>query len=229
MKFRNIRIISLLLVLVMLCGMMPMPAFATEETEANPWSGRSAVFVGDSITAGSGTTKIYYSFLEEALGFDSVTAMGVGGSCVSAYSDYGTGNQPLINRYETIPSADLIVIFMGTNDYGHETPLGTVEDTEDGTFYGALNTIIPDLVAKHPSSKIVFVTPLHRYGFGTSKILETAFTYDSIPNGVGASLGDYVSNYEKTISIEELIKQIEEISSILKKNTVLIPFPNNTT
>ena len=162
------------------------------EAEENLWSGRSAVFVGDSITAGIGTTKLYYQFLEEALELGSVTAMGVSGSCISAYSDYGTGNQPLINRYQSIPSADLIVIFMGTNDYGHETPLGTAEDSQDGTFYGALNTIIPDLVAKHPSSKIVFVTPLHRYGFGTSKILGINFTYDNIPNGVGATLGDYV-------------------------------------
>ena len=194
MKLLNKRILSFFLALVMLCGMMPIPALATEngESEANPWSGRSAVFVGDSITAGSGTTKTYYRYLEEALDLGSVTAMGVGGSCVSAYSDYGTGNQPLINRYQNIPSADLIMVFMGTNDYGHETPLGTQADTKDATFYGALNTIIPALVAKHTSSKIVFVTSLHRYGFGTSKILGTQFTYDNIPNGVGATLGDYV-------------------------------------
>ena len=183
--------LSLLLVLVMLCGMMPMTAFASEN-EANPWEGRSAVFVGDSITAGTGTTKLYYQFLEETLGFSSVTAMGVAGSCISAYSDYGTSNQPLINRYQNIPSADLIVIFMGTNDYGHETPLGSMEDTQDGTFYGALNTIVPNLVETHTSSKIVFVTPLHRYGFGTSVILGTQFTSDDVANGVGATLGDYV-------------------------------------
>ncbi len=164
----------------------------------NLWSSRSAVFVGDSITAGVGTTKLYYQFLEEALDFSSVTAMGVGGSCFSAASDYGQKNQPLINRYQSIPTADLIVIFMGTNDYGHETPLGTLSDTGDGTFYGALNTIIPALVQKHTSSKIVFVTSLHRYGLGTSGILGTAFTYDHIPNGVGATLGDYV-NALKTV------------------------------
>ena len=190
MKLMNKRIISLLLALVMLCGMMPMTVFAAEETEANPWSGRSAVFVGDSITAGTGTTKTYHQFLEEALGLGSVTAMGVPGSCVSAASDYSQSNQPLINRYQSIPSADLIVIFMGTNDYGHETPLGSMEDTQDGTFYGALNTIIPNLVAKHPSSKIVFVTPLHRYGFGTSKILGIKFTYDSIPNALNAFVNE---------------------------------------
>ena len=209
------RIVSFVLTLALLLGCVPVQSFAREtqspveivdipvpETtepivaevtpETSPWEGRSVVFVGDSITAGSGTTKIYYQYLKETLGFGSVTAMGVPGSCVSAASDYGTGNSPLINRYQNIPGADLIVIFMGTNDYGHETPLGTPADTGDGTFYGALNTILPALVAKYPDSRIVCATPLHRYGFGTSKILGTAFTYDNIPNGVGATLGDYV-------------------------------------
>ena len=185
---------ALLLALVMVLSMSPMPALSTGigAAEENPWNGRSAVFVGDSITAGSGTEKIYYEYLQEALGFGSVTAMGVAGSCISAASDYGQSNQPLIDRYQNIPTADLIVVFMGTNDYGHETPLGSAEDTQDGTFYGALNTIVPALAEKHTSGKLVFVTPLHRYGFGTSAILGTQFTYDSEPNGVGATLGDYV-------------------------------------
>ena len=189
------KVLSLILTLVLLGSMMPVHSLARESEEAkeNPWSGKSAVFVGDSITAGTGTTKIYYEYLKETLGFGSVTAMGVGGSCISGASDYGQGNQPLISRYQNIPSADLIVIFMGTNDYGHETPLGSASDTQDGTFYGALNTVIPALVEKHPSSKIVFVTSLHRYGAGTSKILGTKFTYDHLPNGVGATLGDYVT------------------------------------
>lgn len=94
----------MILFLVMLIGLVPVQAFASEE---NLWSGRSAVFVGDSITAGSNTTKTYYSYLEENLGFGSVTAMGVSGSCISAASDYGQSNQPLINRYQNIPSSDL--------------------------------------------------------------------------------------------------------------------------
>ena len=34
---------------------------------------------------------------------------------------------------------------MGTNDYGHETPMGTIDDMEDISFYGALNVIIPGI------------------------------------------------------------------------------------
>ena len=88
------KILSFILAMTLAIGMMPMQALAIEN-EANPWKGRSTVFVGDSITAGSGTTKIYYEYLEESLGFGSVTPMGVGGSCVSTASDYiGTHLRP---------------------------------------------------------------------------------------------------------------------------------------
>jgi lysophospholipase L1-like esterase len=158
----------------------------------NFWADKTMVCVGDSITAGSGTTQTYWAMLKEILGLSKMTGMGVGGSCVSAKSDYGTGNSPLINRYTSIPEADLITIFMGTNDWGHETPLGTIDDTTDVSFYGALNVIIPGLMKMYPNSRIIWITPMHRYKFGTSKILGTAFTYDHIPNGRDCTLKDYV-------------------------------------
>ncbi len=163
------------------------------ESTVNNWKNKTAVFVGDSITYGSGTSKRYWEYLDTNLELSTVTNMGVNSSCVSTKSDYGTNNQPLINRYTTIPDADLISIFMGTNDYGHETPLGTINDSTDTSFYGALNIIIPQLKNSHPNSRIVFLTPIHRYGAGTSGILGTAYTYDNVPNGVGATLEDYVN------------------------------------
>ena len=156
------------------------------------WLGASAVFLGDSITYGVGTDKTYHAYIDARSVFQSVQAMGVAGSCISSQSDYGSGNSPLIYRYTSIPNADLIVIFMGTNDYGHETPLGSATDTADISFYGALNVIIPGIQTQHPDSQLVFVTPLHRYGFGSSKILDTQFTYDHIANGRGHTLSDYV-------------------------------------
>lgn len=161
----------------------------------NKLSGKTAVFVGDSITYGIGTTDgaRYWEVLGESLELSNVTGMGVAGSCISTKSNYGNSNSPLINRYDSIPEADLITIFMGTNDYGHETPLGTINDKRDTSFYGALNVILPSLIKKYPNSRIVVVTPLHRYGFGTSGNLGTAFTYDYLENGGGANLEDYVN------------------------------------
>ena len=91
-----------------------------------------------------------------------------------------------------LPYSDIFVIFMGTNDYGHETPLGTIADTTDVSFYGALNVVIPNLLAMHPNSKIIWITPMHRYGFGTSSVNGKNFTYDHLPNGRGHTLKDYV-------------------------------------
>lgn len=157
------------------------------------WSNASVVFVGDSITAGTNTTKTYHSYLKDMGVFRSVKAQGYGGSCFSTQSDYGLEKHPLTERYDTIPSADLIVIFMGTNDYGHETPLGTIADTTDVSFYGALNVVVTGLREKYPDSQLVFATPLHRFGFGSSAILGTKFSYDNLPNGEGHSLEDYVN------------------------------------
>ncbi len=151
------------------------------------WANKSAVFVGDSITVGSGVTagNRYWELLEDYLQLGNVTDMGIGGSCISVTSDYGTQYNPLATRYNSIPKADLIQIFMGTNDYGHDTPLGTIADTTDISFYGALNLIIPALQTKYPESRIVFVTPLHRYG-------ANGLTYDYTENGAGNTLKDYV-------------------------------------
>ncbi|MBQ5809769.1 MAG: SGNH/GDSL hydrolase family protein [Clostridia bacterium] len=154
------------------------------------WSNASAVFVGDSITAATEhTSKFYYEYLKEILNFGSVAKDATAGSCISATSNYANGNRPLIGRYQSIPNGDLIVIFMGTNDFGHATPLGTINDTKDESFYGALNVIIPGIKSAHPNSQIVMVTPMHR------NLKSTGMNYanDSEPNKKGATLADYVN------------------------------------
>ena len=133
------------------------------DTTPTDWTGASAVFVGDSITAGTGTTKTYHEYLKEILGFGSVENKGIAGSCIGIKSNYSSTNTPLISRYTTIPDAELIVIFMGTNDFGHATPLGTVNDSTDISFYGVLNVILPSVKEAHPYSQLVVMTPIHRY------------------------------------------------------------------
>ncbi len=186
------KILCVLLLAVMFMGVLSINILIADGAESD-WSGASAVFVGDSITYGSRTEKVYHTYIDEFGVFDSVHSMGVSGSCISSQSDYGYGCSPLADRYSSIPDANLIVIFMGTNDYSHETPLGCPSDMTDVSFYGALNVIISGIKALHNDSQLVFVTPLHRFGFGTSKILGTQFTYDYIANGRGHTLADYVN------------------------------------
>lgn len=163
----------------------PVPDVPTD------WSGVSAVFLGDSITdASKHTSKFYYEHLKESLNLGSVKKQATSGSCISVKSDYGTNHSPLTGRYKNIPEGELIVIFMGTNDYGHATPLGSIADTTDISFYGALNTVISGIQADHPDSQIVMVTPLHRT---TTKSSGMTSSKDSDANKVGATLEDYVN------------------------------------
>ena len=59
--------------------------------------------------------------------------------------------------------ADIIVVFGGTNDYGHgDAAFGTFDSHDVHTFYGALHTLCQKLINKYPDAEIVFMTPLHR-------------------------------------------------------------------
>lgn len=189
---------------------------ATEGIQAKgPWAGKTVAFVGDSITAGTNCEgDTYWQLLQESLELGSAEVLATAGSCISSTSDYGNENDPLINRYNDIPEADLITIFMGTNDYGHDTPLGTIDDTSDVSFYGALNVIIPALQAKQPNAKIVFITPIHRYGFGINSATGEEHTFDSVPNGAGYTLEDYVNAIKAVcekynVSVIDLYTELE--------------------
>ena len=169
-----------------------LDVWSVEFIHYSKWEGKKAIFIGDSITAGSGTSagNRYWEILGNKLGFGEVIGYGIAGSCISTTSNYGMGNSPIVNRWETIANsnldADLVFIFAGTNDYGHLTPIGQSTDTTDVSFYGALNIILSGLKEKLPNATIVYMTPLHRYGFG-------GFTYDYIDTSAGANLEDYVN------------------------------------
>lgn len=61
------------------------------------------------------------------------------------------------------PDADIVVVFGGTNDYGHgNAPFGSFDDRDDSTFCGALHVLFRKLIGKYPAAEIVICTPLHR-------------------------------------------------------------------
>lgn len=133
--------------------------------EKKSYAGMSAVFVGDSITNGAELEKgdkIYWQIVSENLKMGEITGMGVNGSCYSAKSEFGLDHEPLISRYQKIPQADLIFIALGCNDFGRNTPMGTIEDKEDISFYGAMNYILDQLAVQCPDSQIVLLTPIPR-------------------------------------------------------------------
>lgn len=126
----------------------------------------NVTFVGDSITYGFLVGKSFVDFIIEKNIFKSVSVSAVPGSCVSIRSDRGLIHDPLVTRLKDIPlDSDLVIFFMGTNDYKHDSPLGNMEDQEDISFIGALNYSFKYIKNNIPSAEMMYVLPIRRLDF----------------------------------------------------------------
>lgn len=139
--------------------------------------GKLVAFMGDSITYGTGITYPYHALVKDQLGLGRVNNYGVNGCSISA-SNGVSPSEAIATRYSQIKKEhDVVVIAGGTNDYSGSTPMGTLADTTDISFYGAMRVLCEGLINRFLGKKIIFVTPLHR-------ATETV-------NSVGKTLTDY--------------------------------------
>ncbi|MCV9884695.1 SGNH/GDSL hydrolase family protein [Metabacillus halosaccharovorans] len=137
----------------------------------NNFTDKTANFIGDSITFGyeSGTgsrvAKPYPTIVKELLGLSSINNYGINGSTIAGDTATSKGYEPIVERYiDMSDNADFVIVAAGTNDFGSDrrVPLGTITDTVNTTFYGALNNLCEGLVNKYLNSTIFFTTPLKR-------------------------------------------------------------------
>lgn len=131
-------------------------------------------FLGDSITEGAGAERPEnkYTYLTaKDLGAEEVN-YGVGGSRIA--KQIRRTNNPdddvFMCRAVKLPTdADFTFVFGGTNDYGHgDAKLGTFEDRDTYTFYGAMHELVAYMVGRFPKNKLCFILPIPRYDQGNS-------------------------------------------------------------
>ena len=130
----------------------------------------SANFLGDSITEGCGTSgadKIFHAVLARKTGMKIARNYGIGGSRIADQKDRSRDadrNRSYCERFSAMDDdASLIVVFGGTNDFGHgDAPIGCMSDRTPDTFYGACHYLMEGLINKYPSATIVIMTPVHR-------------------------------------------------------------------
>ena len=126
--------------------------------------------LGDSITAGVGTSSINHRFGELLMSHSGaiVRNYGISGTRIARQHKPTVDNPDFDKHYVSRvdgmeADADVICVFGGTNDFGHgDAPLGEMSDRTDTTFYGALHALYTALINKYPTSKIVVLTPMHR-------------------------------------------------------------------
>lgn len=68
---------------------------------------------------------------------------------------------------EKLKQCKMVVLAMGTNDFGNNAPLGTVSDTGTDTFYGAFRSWLTYFQTHNPNLPIIVVTPFKRDTWAT--------------------------------------------------------------
>ena len=165
-------------------------------------TGKTIVFLGDSITEGVGAScqeNRFSDVLVRLGGFEKSYNHGISATRIARQRVIQYENDVDIlsfcERFDRMEDdADVVMVFGGTNDYGHgDAPFGSFEDRTMDTYCGALHYLMRGLIEKYPAAQIVFATPLHRENENTpsvsnqlplkayvDKIKETA-EYYSIP------------------------------------------------
>ncbi len=132
-------------------------------------------FLGDSITQGikieNPEETVYHAVLKKNAGLLEARNYGISGTRFALQK--GTPERPKDNYVDVLSycerfqemddDADVVVVFGGTNDFGHgDAPLGSFSDRTPDTFYGACHYLFRGLIKKYLGKPIVIMTPLHR-------------------------------------------------------------------
>lgn len=132
-------------------------------------AGKKVNFLGDSITDCVGPScmeNLYHGVLKRNENLAEVRNYGICGSRIARQSNYLVEGKEFafVDRfYKMDDDADIVVVFGGTNDFGHgDAPLGTMDDRTTDTFYGACHLLMDGLINKYPTATIVFMTPIQR-------------------------------------------------------------------
>lgn len=135
------------------------------------WKGKKVAFLGDSITEGAAASapqNVYHQVAARELGFCAVNC-GIGGTRIARQLHPSADPRYDLDfnlRADELPQdADFVVVFGGTNDFGHgDAPFGAAEDNTVYTFYGACNSLWGKLCARFGAGNVLIVLPLHRAG-----------------------------------------------------------------
>ena len=150
--------------------------------------GKKINILGDSITEGVGASckeNSYADVLADLAQFGLVRNYGISGTRIAnqrVIEDITKDYDSFCQRYDKMDDdADIVIVFGGTNDYGHgDAPFGSMTDRTADTYCGAVHVLMQGLIRKYPLATIVFLAPMQRTG-------------GSIPNVSNARpLKDYV-------------------------------------
>ena len=138
------------------------------------------IVIGDSITVGTYTGENecspksvahpnFAELLQNMLGCEELVNYAHNGISVSSTSPVFP-DRAIVTRYRIMEDADILLVCGGTNDFGTGVALGAPTDTEDVSFFGALDILYRGLKERYPHAEIYIVKPIHRHDERENKI-----------------------------------------------------------
>lgn len=135
--------------------------FEQDKEFFNGWNvlyGKKLVFCGGSITQAinpdGGHFESYGEIVARRNGMTAVKD-GISGSTMTNVE----GKNPFcVSRYLNHTDYDYITLWFGWNDNAY-AELGTIDDTEDTTFYGAYKKVLEHYIINYPTKKIGLIVP----------------------------------------------------------------------
>ena len=126
------------------------------DTQENKLQGKRIGFLGDSIVEDE---PYFFGKLQESLGLAELVDYGVGGTSYVLRGNPLWDDQTVTKRSKLIDTTlDGTFTLAGTNDFGTGATLGTFEDRDESTFYGALHETFSYL-AENFEFNYVFTMP----------------------------------------------------------------------
>ena len=102
-------------------------------------------------------TKGYQTRVMEKLAFTNFSNKAVNGGTLSS-------------TLSSVVLADYYTIEHGINDWGHSTPVGTIDDyiknTKNGTFAAIYRQVIDRIFSRNKKARVILCTPRKAYGYG---------------------------------------------------------------
>ena len=130
------------------------------QTRESHWKGKRVGFLGDSITQNAEYVNSYASLT-------GCTAMNYGVSATHMARKNSSDTNAFERRYTSMAkNLDMVIVFGGTNDFGHTTTaeFGAFTDgpkTAKYTFYAGLHRLFKGLHDRYPKIPVVIMLPIH--------------------------------------------------------------------
>ena len=132
--------------------------------------------LGDSITEGVGASCpdcFYVNVLAREFGLAKANNYGISGTRIARQqqvTDHPFDQDFCMRMEDMDESADAVVVFGCTNDFGHgNAPIGTPEDRDPSTFWGACHYLMNGLLNRYSGKPVVILSPLHRSNESSSR------------------------------------------------------------